>query len=90
MTPRTSKTLDLLEERVEALIGELRETRKVRRELARKVEKLEAKAAEQASRMERLKKQVAEASGDLDGAYLKKREEIRARLTHLMARLEAL
>ncbi len=90
VTPPTNKALDLLEERVETLINALETTRKQRKELARKVEKLEEKVGDQAGRVEKLKKQVSAASGDLDQAYRKKRDKIGARLTHLLARLEAL
>jgi uncharacterized coiled-coil protein SlyX len=90
VTPPTSKSVDLLEERVDALIGELEKTRKERKDLARNVEKLEEKTAEQAGLVDRLKKQVSATSGDLDKSYRKKRDDIRARLAHLMARLEAL
>jgi len=90
VAPPTNKSLDLLEEQVERLIGELEKTRKERKELTRKVENLEEKAAEQAGQVDRLKKQVTAASGDLDQAYRKKRDDIRARLAHLLARLEAL
>ena len=90
MTPPTNKSMDLLEKRVEALISALESTRKERKDLTGKVEKLEAKIADQTGQVDKLKKQVAAASGDLDQAYRKKRDEIGARLSHLLARLEAL
>jgi predicted nucleic acid-binding Zn-ribbon protein len=85
-----SKSLDLLEERVETLLGKLGESEKARRKLADKVEVLEENATRQAGRMERLEKKVSVASEDLDANYLKKRDQIQSRINHLLARLESL
>jgi predicted nucleic acid-binding Zn-ribbon protein len=85
-----SKTLGLLEERVESLLRKLTESEKARRKLADKVEMLEESATRQNGQMKRLEKKVAVASEDLDANYLKKRERIQSRINHLLARLESL
>ena len=90
MAGSTAKTLDLLEDRLDTLLKRLREAEKVREKLEKRVQELEGSSSEQAEKVDRLKKQVADASGDLDSAYLRKRKAVRERLAHVLARLEAL
>jgi predicted nucleic acid-binding Zn-ribbon protein len=86
----TSKTLDLLEDRLDILLKRLQEAEKDRDRLEKRVGELERTGEEQADKVDRLKKQVSDASGDLDSAYLRKRKAVRERLAQVLARLEAL
>ena len=90
MAGSSTKTLDLLEDRLDTLLKRLHEAEKVRDKLEKRVQELESSSSEQAEKVDRLKKQVADASGDLDSAYLRKRKAVRERLAQVLARLEAL
>jgi len=84
------KPIDDLEKQVDRLLAEYRKKLKSGTGAEKNFRELESEFNRQAKEVERLQKKAADASGELDLNYRRKREEIQSRLANVLARLEAL
>ncbi len=90
MAGSRTKPIDDLEKQVDRLLNEFRKKLKNNTGAEERLKELKAEFNRQAKELDRLRRKAAEASGELDLQYRRKREEIQSRLANVLARLEVL